>query len=194
MYAGPHVLPTPAPLPGWSESYCDVDRLAALLLKGHPVVVLEGRAEIGPRALGHRSLLAMPESGMQDRLNQIKGRELWRPVAPVVLESEAHKYFKPGTPDPYMLFDHKTLPVVRAQLPAILHMDGTARIQTVNAQQDPLMYTLLTHIKETGRPAVLCNTSANLNGSGFFPSAAEAMRWGKVDYVWDEGTLYTKES
>jgi carbamoyltransferase len=114
-------------------------------------------------------------------------------VAPICLESEAVRYFDPGTPDPFMLFDHLVRPEWRDKIPAIRHLDNTARLQTISAEQNPLVHDLLALYAGYSGISLLCNTSANLNGSGFFPDANSAMEWGGVDHVWCNFMLYTKE-
>jgi carbamoyltransferase len=88
-----------------------------------------------------------------------------------------------------MLFDHDLRPDWRDRVPAVMHVDGSARLQTVGPD-NPLMYRLLTAYEQSTGIPVLCNTSANFKGRGFFPDAASAMRWGQVRYVWSEGTLF----
>jgi carbamoyltransferase len=153
-------------------------------------VVLTGRAEIGPRALGHRSIIApATDAAMRDRLNDLKQRAHYRPVAPVCLEDAAPSVFAPGTRDPYMLFEHRVRPQWLDRVPAVVHVDGSARLQTVGPD-NPVLFELLTAYHErTGIP-VLCNTSANFNGSGFFPDVASAARWGQVGRVWSDGALF----
>ncbi|MET9078300.1 carbamoyltransferase N-terminal domain-containing protein [Streptomyces sp. NPDC004232] len=188
-------LQTSAQTPdGWTATACTPARLAQELHEsGEPVVVLDGRAELGPRALGGRSILAAPTSAaMKDELNRIKGREHYRPVAPICLVDEAPAVFAPGTPDPYMLFEHEVRPAWLDRIPAVVHLDGTARLQTVSVDDDPLLAEVLTaYHRLTGVP-VLCNTSANLNGHGFFPDVASAMSWGKVDRIWSAGVLHRR--
>jgi carbamoyltransferase len=180
---------------GWSSRPCSLKELAALIHRcNSPVVVLNGKAELGPRALGNRSILANAGCpGMKDRLNRIKNRESYRPVSPICLESKAPLVFDPGTPDPYMLFDHRVRSQWSAKIPAVLHLDGTARLQTVSRQQNPVIAELLREYEElTGIP-LLCNTSANFKGSGFFPDVYSATRWDGTDYVWCDNKLYEKE-
>ncbi|GAA3453619.1 carbamoyltransferase N-terminal domain-containing protein [Dactylosporangium matsuzakiense] len=188
---GPRLLPTPQLPEGWTATPCTPQELGRLLHEtGEPVVVLNGRAELGPRALGGRSILAAPVSaGMKDRLNEIKRREHYRPVAPICLEEHAPAIFDPGTPDPYMLFEHVVRPEWVPRIPAVLHLDGTARLQTVSPAQDPDLTEILRAYHAASGIPVLCNTSANFNGSGFFPDAGTAIGWDKVDLVWDSGTL-----
>ncbi|GAB2810362.1 nodulation protein U [Streptomyces daliensis] len=195
VYSGPRLAP-PRLLPGWSAAPCDERELAALLHReGEPVVVLEGRAELGPRALGNRSIMAAATSpAMKKRLNDIKGRADYRPVAPMCLESHAAEVFEPGTTDPYMLFDHRLRPGWAEKIPAVVHLDGSARLQTIDPAARGTRAGAILHeyTKLSGIP-VLCNTSANLSGHGLFSGVASAMAWGRTPYVWSEGTLYTNQ-
>lgn len=151
----------------WSKlpylKLADVARQTADLLAQDKIVGwFQGRMEFGPRALGARSILASPiDSGMQARLNEIKEREDFRPVAPAVLEEEAPRWFKGAGRSPFMLFVYDVLPDKADRIPAVRHIDGTARIQTVNRRQNPLYYDLLSAFhRRTGVP-VLVNTSFN---------------------------------
>lgn len=194
--SGPALLPTHDVPEGWSAQDCGPAQLARVLHEtGQPVIVLNGRAELGPRALGGRSILATATSPVtKDLLNSIKGRESYRPVAPLCLVDEAPTVFDPGTPDPHMLFEHGVRPEWRDRIPAVLHLDGTARLQTVSRYDDPTLAAVLEEYhKLTGIP-VLCNTSANHNGRGFFPDVASAISWGGVDIVYSEGKLYRRHT
>jgi len=189
-------LPLRAPykLPlGWSTRSCSATELANVLAMGHPVVFLSGRSELGPRALGHRSILADPRSkAMKTFLNEAKRREAFRPVAPICLEDRAQEIFAPGTPDPYMLFDHLTRDAWSERIPAVLHLDGSARLQTIKRDaQDAIARVLVAFEHSTGVP-LLCNTSANYLGRGFFPDVPSAMEWGGVSHIWSEGVLYER--
>jgi carbamoyltransferase len=157
------------------------------------VVFLNAAAELGPRALGNRSIFAPAvRAEMKSILNRIKRREDFRPVAPICLAEHAPHIFDPGTPDPYMLFDHEVRPEWRARVPAICHLDGTARLQTITPRENETVSRLLEEYHRlTGIP-LLCNTSANFNGSGFFPDLESAMRWGGVNYIYAAGVLYAK--
>lgn len=194
VYSGP-TLRRGVPVDGWRARPCDLDELAALLAtRGEPIVFLNDAAELGPRALGNRSILAPATTAdMKTRLNRIKKREDFRPVAPICMEEHAPAIFEPGTPDPHMLFDHAVRDAWSARVPAIRHLDGTARLQTVNASENACVYRLIeSYYRLTGIP-LLCNTSANLNGSGFFPDVESALRWGGVNYVYGDGMLYERE-
>ncbi len=122
----------------------------------------QGRMEFGPRALGARSILASPiNENMQQRLNEIKDREDFRPVAPVVLEEDASHWFEHAHYSPFMLFVYAVKPDKADKIPAVRHVDGTARIQTINEQQHPLYYELLKEFKKLTGVPVLVNTSFN---------------------------------
>jgi carbamoyltransferase len=121
--------------------------------------------EFGPRALGARSILASPvEADMQARLNEIKDREDFRPVAPVVLAEAAGDWFVDAGESPFMLFVHDVRPDRADRIPAVRHVDGTARIQTISRDQNPLYHDLIAAFaRRTGVP-VLVNTSFNTRG------------------------------
>ncbi|UGY91606.1 carbamoyltransferase [Streptomyces gobiensis] len=144
----------------------DIAEAAADVLARDGIVAwYQGRSEYGPRALGHRSLLAHPgrESNL-DRLNQIKGREEFRPVAPMVAAERAAEIFEGQLPSPYMLFVHQVHRAWRDRIPAVVHTDGTARVQTVDAADEPLTARLLRAFeRRTGLPVVI-NTSLNTAG------------------------------
>lgn len=194
VYSGPMVIQND-PAEGWESRACTVAQLAELLhATDEPVVVLNDRAELGPRALGNRSILAAAvRPDMKDRLNAIKQREDYRPVSPICIEEHAPAIFSPGTRDPYMLFDHMLRDEWVERIPAIRHLDGTARLQTVSRQDNPLIYDLLHAYEKLSGIPVLCNTSANLLGSGFFPDVRSATEWNGTRYVWCNETLYEKQ-
>jgi len=138
---------------------------AAILAEDRVIGWFQGRMEFGPRALGARSILASPiHAEMQGRLNEIKDREDFRPVAPVVLEEEAADWFVGAGVSPFMLFVHDVRPEKADLIPAVRHVDGTARIQTIRRDQNPRYYDLLRAFHaRTGVP-VLVNTSFNTRG------------------------------
>ncbi|MGV4926183.1 nodulation protein U [Streptomyces sp. BHT-5-2] len=193
VFRGPQ-LPPATEVPGWTWEPCDAAGLAKVLHEtAEPVVVLNGRAELGPRALGGRSIIAPAiDPKTKDRLNDIKGRANYRPVAPICLEHRAPEIFSPGCPDPYMLFDHEVRPGWHTKIPAVVHLDGTARLQTVTERDNPLLAAVLTDYEQLSGVPVLCNTSANDQGCGFFPDVRAAARWGRVDLLWSEGRLYSR--
>jgi carbamoyltransferase len=138
---------------------------ARLLAEGKVLGWFQGRMEFGPRSLGARSILASPvDAGMQARLNQIKDREDFRPVAPVVLEERASDWFVNAGVSPFMVFINDVRPDRVDRIPAVRHVDGTARIQTINRSQNAVYYDLLRAFEQhTGVP-VLVNTSFNTRG------------------------------
>lgn len=138
-----------------------LEYVSAEITRGKIIGWFQGRAEFGARALGNRSILADPKDpGMQDKINKcIKFRESFRPFAPSVTLEDAHNYFKNTYPTPYM---NLTFKVTTDRLPAITHVDGTARVQTVSREDNPLYYKLIKKVGEkSGIPMVL-NTSLNI--------------------------------
>ncbi|HEY0520872.1 MAG TPA: carbamoyltransferase C-terminal domain-containing protein [Ilumatobacteraceae bacterium] len=185
-------MPSAALGPEWSASeiaeildeaevrYSRPDNLAATtadaLVSGAVVGWHAGRSEFGPRALGHRSLLVDPrrQENLQ-RMNQIKGREEFRPVAPMVLLERAAEIFDGKIPSPHMQFVHRVRDEWRDRIPAAIHVDGTARIQTVDRRQEPLMAAVLDEFeKRTGVPVVI-NTSFNTAGRPMVDSPIDAL-------------------
>jgi len=152
------------------------DAVAATLAGDGVVAWFQGRSEYGPRALGHRSLLAHPGRAENlERLNAVKGREQFRPVAPMVLAERAHEIFRGPLPSPYMLFVHDVDPAWRDRIPAVVHVDGTARIQTVDRRDEPLMARALKLFeRRTGLPVVV-NTSLNTAGRPMVDDPRDAL-------------------
>jgi predicted NodU family carbamoyl transferase len=141
------------------------DDVAAMLQAGLILGWVNGRFEIGPRALGNRSILAAPFSAeTTERLNDIKQREQFRPIAPVALEEDASRWFNCHRPSPFMLF---TFGVNTDELAAVTHVNGTARLQTVSPNTNRPLYDLLVAFKARTGYGVLCNTSLNFSGKGF---------------------------
>ncbi|GAA3791381.1 carbamoyltransferase C-terminal domain-containing protein [Sphaerisporangium flaviroseum] len=151
--------------------------VAAELAADRIVAWFQGRSEYGPRALGHRSLLAHPgRAANAERLNAVKGREQFRPIAPMVLAERAHEIFDRGPlPSPYMLFVHDVRPEWRDRIPAVVHTDGTARVQTIDPGADPLLARLLEAFDaRTGLPVVV-NTSLNTAGRPMVDDPRDAL-------------------
>jgi carbamoyltransferase len=148
------------------------------VLAGDGVVAwFDGRSELGPRALGQRSLLAHPGNAANlERLNDVKGREQFRPVAPMVLAERAAEIFADGPlPSPYMLFVHTVAPQWRDRIPAVVHVDGTARVQTVDDETTPRVAALLRAFEaRTGLPVVV-NTSLNTAGRPMVDDPRDAL-------------------
>lgn len=159
------------------EAPDDVAGAAAEVIADNGVVAwFQGRSEYGPRALGHRSLLANPgDADNLRRLNDIKGREQFRPVAPMVLLERAAHIFDGPLPSPYMLFTHRVRPDWVDRIPAVVHVDGSARIQTVDRHDEPLVARLLDEVeRRTGVPVVV-NTSLNTAGRPMVDDPRDAL-------------------
>ncbi|KOT86770.1 carbamoyltransferase [Streptomyces sp. NRRL F-5755] len=188
----------PAPMPGadlgrgWSDAELeawlrtaavpferplDIAATVAEALAENAIVAwFQGRSEYGPRALGHRSLMAHPgHSANLERLNDVKGREQFRPVAPMVLADRAGRIFDGQLPSPYMLFVHDVAKEWRERIPAVVHVDGTARIQTVDPADEPLVARMLAEFEQrTGLPVVV-NTSLNTAGRPMVDDPRDAL-------------------
>ncbi len=157
----------------------DIAGVAAELLRDRRVVGwFQGRMEIGPRALGARSILADPtDPGMKDRLNaEVKHREAFRPFAPSTTVEARNEHFDIGVEDPFMLKVCHVRPASRALLPAITHVDGTARLQTVCAEVNPLYHRLISRFGELSGVPVVLNTSFNVMGEPIVESPLDALR------------------
>ncbi|MDY7095858.1 MAG: carbamoyltransferase C-terminal domain-containing protein, partial [Acidobacteriota bacterium] len=167
----------------------DPAREAARLLAGDRIIAwFEGRSEIGPRALGHRSILAHPGHGTNwRRVNQIKEREAWRPLAPSILIEACEEWCEGAPiPSPYMLFNAR---MRRPDAPAITHVDDSARIQTV-APEDGNYYRLLTEFHASSGLPLLLNTSFNGPAMPIIERPAEAVRFfldSTLDHLFVDG-------
>jgi hydroxymethyl cephem carbamoyltransferase len=149
----------------WSASAASDDGIAEALANGRVVAWVQGRWEIGPRALGNRSLLAEPYSAAtRDRLNAIKARESYRPIAPCCRVEDLAVCFEEAFEDPYMLYFRK---VRDPRLQAVTHVDGSARTQTVSAGSNTRLHLLLSAFARRSGLGILCNTSLNFKGHGF---------------------------
>jgi carbamoyltransferase len=151
--------------------------VAQALSEDQLVAWFDGRSELGPRALGQRSLMAHPGRVENlERLNRVKGREQFRPVAPMVLADRAAEVFSDGPiPSPYMLFVHRVHEDWRSRIPAVVHVDGTARLQTVDDAELPRVAAMLRAFEErTGLPVVV-NTSLNTAGRPMVDSPRDVL-------------------
>jgi len=179
------------------KAFINHKKIAQHIADGKIVAWFIGASENGPRALGHRSLLADPRDfNKREILNFIvKKREWFRPFAPSVLEEEAHKWFSPGDPSPFMLYMQK---VLKPDLvPAITHVDGTARIQTVSKDMDKDYYQVIKEFFNiTGIPMVI-NTSFNSDGEPIVESEEDAIRSFEsndgIDVLVLNGKIYKKD-
>ncbi|WP_067474365.1 carbamoyltransferase family protein [Nocardia amamiensis] len=171
--------------------------LARQLAEGRIVGLFHGRAEAGPRALGNRSILASPLlPDVVDRLNAtVKFREPFRPFAPVVLASAAQQYFTLGQPAPYMSFASGVTELTRNKIGAVVHANGTARVQTVTADQNPFLAEVLGEFADITGVPVLINTSLNVKGKpicGTPDMALDCLIGSGLDALMLEGWWITK--
>jgi carbamoyltransferase len=154
-----------------------IERTAELLDTGRVIALFHGRSELGPRALGHRSILSDPRrAGARDWINRhVKGREMFRPLAPAVRAEVADRYFEIDRPVPFMQFASSVRPECRATIPAVTHVDGTARLQTVTRSDDPFFYDLILAFEARTGVGVLLNTSFNGPGEPIIETPDEAV-------------------
>lgn len=172
--------------------------LAKELAIGKIVGMVRGRSEIGPRALGNRSILAHAAiSNMRDVLNEkIKHREWWRPFAPVCRAIDAKEYFDFARPSPYMLTAATVRPAYLSTLKSACHEDGTARLQVLpDREWHPLLWDILSELKTQTGIGVLINTSFNDSGKPLLnraSSAIEMLQNTQMDAAWIDGWLFSK--
>ncbi len=157
---------------------------------------VSGRYEIGPRALGNRSILAAPfRNSIRLRLNEIKQREEFRPIAPVCLLDDAKTWFGCDHDSSYMLYTYRS---TTSDLEAVTHANGTARIQTVTSQTNESLYNLLVAFKLRTGYGVLCNTSLNFSGRGFINNIDDldvyARKHGLDGFVVNNKAYFLKKS
>ena len=169
---------------------CTIKDIVSKLINKEIGAIFQGKLELGPRALGNRSIIADPRmKDGKDRVNVVKNREWYRPFACSILEEHAHEWFEMGrlNSSPWMSY---AIPVKEdkwKQIPAVIHEDGTCRLQTVNSTQNPLYYNLISEFyKQTGVPLIL-NTSFNLAGQpiAFNPAIAiDVFLSSKLNFVY----------
>lgn len=175
-----------------------VEDVARLVLEGAVVGIAQGRAELGPRALGHRSIVAMPNSSsLRDRINaRIKSREWYRPVAPAILASAAPRFFDSPPHSPYMSFAARVRDSEQAQIAGGVHIDGTSRVQIVH---DPssLLGILLHELERLGALPCVLNTSFNVRGRPLLQRASAALQaldTTELDFVWINEWLIPRDA
>ena len=152
------------------------DRVATDLAAGKVIGLARGRSEAGPRALCHRSILADPRiAGMKDHLNRLKGREPFRPFAPVVTAEDQSTYFELEHASPYMLLATRLRPQFQSALPAIVHADGSSRVQAIGRAQDPFVHGLLRAFEGRSGFPILLNTSFNVAGEPIVEAPRDAV-------------------
>lgn len=187
-------------LPDYAEKFkarpIHIRELARILCAGKIVGVMRGNSECGPRALGNRSILAWPGEGIKDKINnQIKFREEWRPLAPVVRLEDAKMYFSPACVSPFMSYSPWVDVPYRNKIPAVVHKDTTARVQTVTEEQNEFLYALLTCVEVIKDIGILLNTSFNIKGKPILTTiedAIEVWQTTDLDCLFIEGHLFEK--
>ncbi len=177
VYAGEEFALDEADMSGFRRETLDYPNMAKYLEDGRIFAWVQGRYEIGPRALGNRSLLAAPFTRETHlRLNAIKKREGFRPIAPILMEEEFDRLFDNHGPSPHMLYFQK---VKTEKLKAVTHVDGSARGQTVTRDDNPQMHRLLEAFRQRTGFGVLCNTSLNFSGKGFINRMSDLVRYAR---------------
>lgn len=176
----------------WEPS---IPTVASMLASGLILGWVNGRYEIGPRALGNRSILAAPfEVSTRERLNVIKQREQFRPIAPVCLEEDAERWFGCDHPSPFMLYTYEAS---TTELAAVTHVNRTARIQTVSALNNRPLFELLTAFKALTGYGVLCNTSLNFKTKGFINTTSDLSTYTlqhQLDGFVVDGHIHTRKT
>ena len=176
------------------------EQVAELLTaKGFPILaVIRGRQEFGPRALGHRSLLAVPSHEMRERMNRLKAREWYRPVAPMIAEEHLKKVFGRVVKSPYMSMAPRVREAIKEKFPALAHLDGTARHQSVSREDEPFIHALLLAVGRRTGLAALINTSFNTKGKPITNSLRESLEMldtlPDLDYLLIEDWLFQKRA
>lgn len=175
-----------------------LDTLAKLLHEGNIIGVVSGRSEFGPRALGNRSILANPAvEGMKDKINlKVKNREGYRPFAPVILEEEADKYFKDIKSNHYMTQTYSVKDLALDIMPEAVHIDKTARAQTVSHKSNPWVYKLIKEFYALSGCPALINTSFNLSDEPIVDTDLDAIMCylrSDIDYLYIDGILMDKK-
>jgi carbamoyltransferase len=179
---------------------CDLKKIAYLLKQGKIIGICNDNSEVGPRALGNRSIVCDPSFlNMKDVLNsKVKFREWYRPFAPFCKKENAYKYFESSNFEnmEYMGFAPKVKRDKMKLLPSITHVDGTARLQTVTNESHKLFYQLLTEFEMISENSVLLNTSFNILGKPILTTIEDALHvldTTELDYVYSHGFLFKKD-
>lgn len=175
-----------------------IKEITSLLEKGFVLGLLRGRSEMGPRALGHRSILASPkEYYTREHLNRyVKHRETFRPFAPIVTADEQFKYFDLEAESPYMLYTANIKAKYRVKLGAIAHIDGSSRVEAISKEEDSFLFNLLKEFKNISSFPMLLNTSFNLAGEPIIESPSDAIRTflkSNIDFLVLENYIIKKD-
>ena len=175
----------------------NIDAIVQDLINQRILGLIQGNSEHGPRALGNRSIICSPiPLNMKDTLNhKVKHREWFRPFAPIVRLEDVSEYFEWEGESRWMNFCPKVRKEWRDRLPAITHVDGTGRVQTVTKEQNPLIYEILTQFKEKTGIGVLVNTSFNVDRKPILSSYKDALKVfheTELDRLYLDGYYFTK--
>lgn len=155
----------------------EIDKLA-LDIEQAPILWIDGMAEVGPRALGHRSIIANARNEKhKDLLNMYKKREWWRPVAPIILAEDVEFWFKNSHLSPYMLHNFSVMDDKAEKIPAVLHFDRTARVQTLRREDNEILYNVISKFKKMTNVPLVCNTSMNDKDEPIINTLAQAFNF-----------------
>ncbi|MGH8717908.1 MAG: carbamoyltransferase family protein, partial [Burkholderiales bacterium] len=184
--------------PRWELILDTPARGAEILAEGHPLAWFQGRMEMGPRALGNRSILGDPSyPGIADRINaQIKYRERWRPFCPSILDRAAPDILQTSHPSPYMTLTFDVAEHWKSRIPEVVHKDGTARAQVVSRDTNPRFYRLIEELEKRRAIPVVLNTSMNRRGEPMACSPADALNiffGSDLEYLIMEDVLVKKQ-
>jgi carbamoyltransferase len=167
-----------------------MNKVIKLLQQGEVIALFQGRSEAGARALGNRSLIFNPTiEGMNDYVNEIKGREKYRPVAATVLSQQVYDWFDTDrlANSPYMSFAFGVRDNKRKLIPAVVHVDGTCRVQTVTEEQNKNYYNLIDEFYKVSGVPLVGNTSLNLAGEPLvekLDQALDILQRSKIKYLY----------
>lgn len=183
---------------GKNSNYLYDKKILTDLLEGKIIAWFQGRSEIGARALGHRSFLGIPTTEkMRKRISEeIKGREPYRPVAAIIPYEEVNNYFYQTYQSPYMTFCAKAKEITKKLAPAIVHADGTTRVQTITCEDNPILYDILLQLKDKIGVPIIMNTSLNVMGDPISDTEEDAINTYKksgADGLYINGSKYINE-
>jgi carbamoyltransferase len=195
--AGVPLSPYLGPTVSCADAPDDLDEVVARLVRGEVLGWFEGADEAGPRALGHRSILASPRfPWMRDHINErVKRRESFRPFGCSVLREEVGAWFDCDDDSPYMLRIVGARRERRAEIPAVLHVDGTSRLHTVTSREAPRLAALLARLRAFGHPPLLLNTSLNGRGEPVAHTVSDSLSVAgalRLDGIVVEGRLHAQ--
>ncbi|MCT4574831.1 MAG: carbamoyl transferase NodU family protein [Alphaproteobacteria bacterium] len=167
------------------------------LIEGNIIAWYQGRSEIGPRSLGHRSFIGLPSSiNMHDKLSvKVKKREKYRPVAAIVPLEMCSDYFYQDYESPFMTMCYKAKPITKSLAPAIVHVDGTCRVQTLRYEENPFIYNILLILKEKGEVPMIMNSSLNVDGEPIVDTIDDVKKTfknSKADVLYINGKRFIK--